>query len=117
MDSKRSVNRYTIDPDTGRGIVLNGPTWRRLTTKYYTNNDGSFTNQAIPDPTIYEQDRTRGTARSEWKVVGDPKYKRFVPILVGSDEWNRRYLEYEWNGREFGAKRNQPVPKSMDTVD
>ena len=117
MESKRTANRYTINPETGRKIVVNGPTWRRLTTMYYTNNGGSFTNQAIPDSTIYEQEKTRGTTRNGWKVVRDPKYKRFKPIVVGSDEWNRRYFEYEWNGREFGAKRNQPVPKSLDTID
>ena len=43
MDRKRNEKQYTTNPDTGRRIVVNGPTWRRLSTKYYTNNDGSFT--------------------------------------------------------------------------
>ena len=116
MDSKRSVNRYTIDPDTGRRIVVNGPTWRRLSTKYYTNNDGSFTDELIPDQEVYPQERRRPIWRRR-NVVRDPKYKRFIPILVGTDEWNKRYLEYEWDGHKFGAKREQRLPKSLNSVE
>ena len=124
MDRKRNEKQYTLNPDTGRRIVVNGPTWRRLSTKYYTNNDGSFTDELIPDQEVYPQER-----RPIWRrrnVVRDPKYKRFVPILVGTDEWNKRYgtdewnkryLEYEWDGHKFGAKRKQRLPKSLDTVD
>ena len=112
---QRNDNSYTINPDTGRKIKIGGPTWRRLSTKYYTSNDGSFTDELIPDPSIYPQEK-----KWKWrlrKVVRDPKYKRFVPILVGTDEWNKRYLQYEWNGREFGAKRKQRLSKEKDTVE
>ena len=104
MESRRSDKRYTTNPDTGRRIVVNGPTWRRLSTKYYTNINGSFTDQVIPDQEVYPQRRRRST-KKEWKVVRDPKYKRFKLLLVGTDERNDRYLEYEWDGHEFGEKR------------
>ena len=116
MESRRSDKRYTTNPDTGRRIVVNGPTWRRLSTKYYTNNDGSFTDELIPDQEVYPQERRRPIWRRR-NVVRDPKYKRFVPILVGTDEWNKRYLEYEWDGHEFGAKREQRLPKSLNSVE
>ena len=35
------------------------------------------------------------------KRVGDPKRERKY-LIVGSKAWNERYLEYEWNGHEFG---------------
>ena len=70
---QRNDNSYTINPDTGRKIKIGGPTWRRLSTKYYTSNDGSFTDELIPDPSIYPQEK-----KWKWrlrKVVRDPKYK------------------------------------------
>ena len=49
------------------------------------------------------------------KRVGDPKGERKY-LIVGSKTWNERYLEYEWNGHEFGEKRKQPLPEFMNTV-
>ena len=127
MESRRSDKRYTTNPDTGRRIVVNGPTWRRLSTKYYTNNDGSFTDELIPDSRTYrtnkvwdENTNSMKTARkpkhpTPRKRVGDPKGERKY-LIVGSKLWNDRYLEYEWNGREFGAKRRLPLPEFANTV-
>ena len=39
------------------------------------------------------------------KRGGDPKGERKY-LIVGSKAWNEQYLEYEWNGHEFGEKRN-----------
>ena len=49
------------------------------------------------------------------KRVGDPKGERKY-LIVGSKAWNEQYLEYEWNGHEFGEKRKQPLPEFMNTV-
>ena len=35
-------------------------------------------------------------------------------MIVGSKAWNERFLEYEWNGHEFGEKRLQPLPEFMN---
>ena len=43
---------------------------------------------------------------------GERKY-----LIVGSKAWNERYLEYEWNGHEFGDKRSRPLPESMNKVE
>ena len=44
--------------------------------------------------------------------VGERKY-----IYVGSKAWNERYLEYEWNGDEFGQKRQRHLPGYLNTVE
>ena len=36
---------------------------------------------------------------------------------MGSKTWNERYLEYDWNGPEFGDKRSRPLPEFMNTVE
>ena len=48
--------------------------------------------------------------------VSDPKGKRKY-LIVGSKAWNERFLEYEWNGLEFGDKRSRPLPEFMNTVE
>ena len=34
-----------------------------------------------------------------------------------SKAWNERYLEYEWNGHEFGEKRKRHLPAYLNTVE
>ena len=34
-----------------------------------------------------------------------------------SKAWNERYLEYEWNGHEFGEKRQRHLPAYLNTVE
>ena len=48
--------------------------------------------------------------------VSDPKGERKY-LIVGSKAWNERFLEYEWNGHEFGDKRGRPLPESISTVE
>ena len=48
--------------------------------------------------------------------VSDPKVERKY-LIVGSKAWNERFLEYEWNGLEFGDKRSRPLPEFMNTVE
>ena len=48
--------------------------------------------------------------------VGYPKGERKY-LIVGSKTWNERFLEYEWNGHEFGDKRGRPLPEFMNTVE
>ena len=127
MDSNRDQIQYIINPETERKIKVGGPTWRRLTTKYYTYNDGSFTNELIPDSRTYrtnkvwdENTNSMKTARkakhpTPRKRVSDPKGERKY-LIVGSKSWNDRYLEYEWNGREFTKERDEPLPEFANTV-
>ena len=127
MDSNRDQIQYIINPETERKIKVGGPTWRRLTTKYYTNSDGSFTDQLIPDSRTYRTNKvwdkntnSMKTARkpkhpTPRKRVSDPKGERKY-LIVGSKSWNDRYLEYKWNGHEFGAKRRLPLSEFTNTV-
>ena len=48
--------------------------------------------------------------------VSDPKGERKY-LIVGSKAWNERFLEYEWNGHEFGDKRSRLLPEFMNTVE
>ena len=50
------------------------------------------------------------------KRVGDLNGERKY-LIVGSKAWNERFLEYEWNGHEFGEKCRRPLPESMNTVE
>ena len=116
MDRDRSEVRYTINPETGRRIKVGNPTWRQLTRTHYTAPDGTILDQVIPDTSVYTPEQPKPPRRGR-RVVRDPKYKRYRTLYVGSDEWNKRFLEYEWNGREFGEKRKYRLPKFLDTVE
>ena len=48
--------------------------------------------------------------------ASNPKGERKY-LIVGSKTWNERFLEYEWNGHEFGEKQKQPLPEFMITVE
>ena len=50
------------------------------------------------------------------KRVRDPKGERRY-LAVGTKAWNERYLEYEWNGHEFGEKRQRRLPDYLNTVE
>ena len=50
MDTHR--DEYTINPETGRKIKIDTPTWKRLAAKNYMI-DGTFTDQTIPDSRAY----------------------------------------------------------------
>ena len=43
---------------------------------------------------------------------GECKY-----LIVGTKAWNERFLEYEWNGHEFGEKRQRHLPAYLNTVE
>ena len=121
MDSHR--DEYTINHETGRKIKIDSPTWKRLAAKYYMI-DGKFTDQTIPDSRAYLSNKAFGLTINEKgkkhaiqrKRASDPKGEHKY-LIVGSKEWNKRYLEYEWNGHEFGGKRRRPLPEFMNTVE
>ena len=119
MDSYR--DEYTINPEIGRKIKLGTQTWKRLASMYYMV-DGKFTDQPIPDSWAYLSNKVFGVKevipkrQVTHRRVSDPKGKRKY-LIVGSKAWNERFLEYEWNGHEFGDKRGRPLPEFMNTVE
>ena len=119
MDSYR--DEYTINPETGRKIKLGTQTWKRLAFKYYTI-DRKFTDEPIPDSRAYVSNKVFGVKQVTPKGqvthrrVSDPKGENKY-LIVGSKAWNERFLEYEWNGREFGDKRYKLKPEFMNTVE
>ena len=74
MDSHRDQIQYTINLETGRKIKIGSPTWRRLNAKYYTNNDGSFTDQTIPDPRTYRTNKVWDVNTNSMKTARKAKY-------------------------------------------
>ena len=81
-----------------------------------------FTDQTIPDSRAYVSNKVLGMKqvtrkrRVARKRVSDPAGKCNY-IYVGSKAWNERYLEYEWNGHEFGEKRQRHLPGYLNTVE
>ena len=112
---------YTINPETGKQIKIGRPTWKRLAAKYYMIGD-TFTDQPIPDTRAYLSNKVFGLKqvtpkrRVTHRRVSDPKGERKY-LVVGSETWNERFLEYEWNGHGFGDKRGRPLPEFMNTVE
>ena len=119
MDSYR--DEYTINPEIGRKIKLGTQTWKRLAFKYYMI-DRKFTDEPIPDSRAYVSNKVFGvkqvtpTRQVTHRCVSDPKGENKY-LIVGSKAWNERFLEYEWNGREFGDKRGRPLAEFMSTVE
>ena len=123
MDTHR--DQYTINPETGRKIKIGTPSWKQLATKYYMI-DGKFTDQTNPDTQAYLSNKGLGLTINEKgkkpkhaiqrKRAIDPKGEHKY-LIVGSKTWNERYLEYEWNGHEFGDKRRRPLPEFMNTME
>ena len=105
--------KYTINPETGQKIKVGTLTWKRLATKYYMI-DGAFIDQVISDSRAFtiKKDKERKACKQVVYPAGKKRY-----IIAGSKSWNERYLEYEWNGHEFGEKRNQPLLKFINTVE
>ena len=119
MDSYR--DEYTINPETGRKIKVGTQTWKRLASKYYMI-DGKFTDQSIPDSRAYLLNKVFGV--KEVVLIIQVTHRRFSDpkgehkyLIVGSKAWNERFLEYEWNGHEFGDKQGLPLPEFMSTVE
>ena len=118
-------DEYTINIETRRKIKIGSPTWKRLAARY-NMIEGKFIYQPIPDSraylsnkvpgvTIHEEARKSKHASPRKRVddlKGELKY-----LVVGSKAWNERFLEYEWNGHEFGEKRNVRLPEFMNTVE
>ena len=125
MDSHR--DQYTINHETGRKIKIGSQIWIQLATKY-NMIDGTFTDQPIPDSQAYLSnkvwDENTGSMKAARKPKHAPPRKRVSDpkgewkyLIVGSKSWNERYLEYEWNGHEFGEKRKQSLSEFMNTVE
>ena len=119
MSSHR--DEYIINPETGKQIKIGGPTWKRLAAKYYMVGD-TFTDQTISDSRAYVSNKIFGMKQAtpkrsvSRKRVSDPAGERKY-IYVGSKAWNERYLEYDWNGHEFGQKRQRYLPAYLNTVE
>ena len=119
MDSYR--DEYTINPETGRKNKLDTQTWKRLAAKYYMI-DGKFTDQPIHDSRAYLSNKVFGvkqvtpTRQVTHRRVSDSRGERRY-LIVGSKAWDERFLEYEWNGHEFGDKRSRPLPEFMNMVE
>ena len=114
MDTTRV--KYSINPETGRKIKVGTLTWKRLVAKYYII-DGTFTDQVNNDlRSLMVKDGKTHKARKTNKLVIDPAGIKWY-IVVGRKARNERYLEYEWNGHEFGEKRKQLLSKFMNTVE
>ena len=119
MDTYR--DEYTINPETGRKIKIGTQTWKRLAIKYYMI-DRKFTDQLVSDSRAYVSNKVLEMKAANKpkhttlrKRVGDSKGERKY-LIVRSKAWNERYLEYEWNGHNFGEKRSRPLPEFMNTV-
>ena len=82
MDSHR--DEYTINPETGRKIKIDTPTWKRLAAKYYMI-DRKFTDQTIPDSRAYLSNKMFGV-----KVAKKPKHA--TRNRVGDPKGERKYL-------------------------
>ena len=122
MSSQRiGETSYTINPETGKQIKIGGPTWKRLAAKYYMIRD-TFTDQTIPDSRAYVSNKILGvkpvtpTRLVTRRRVSDPAGERKY-LIVGSKTWNERYLEYEWDGHEFGMKCRRHLPSYLNTVE
>ena len=113
---------YTISPETGKQIKIGGPTWKRLAAKYYMIGD-TFTDQTMPDSRASLSNKIFGMKLATPKAqvtrrkrVADPTNEKKY-IYVGIKIWNERYLEYDWNGHEFGEKRQRHLPAYLNTVE
>ena len=101
-------------------IKVGSPTWKRLATKYYMIGD-QYTHQVIPNQRVYTASKLNKAStvkvnrRSGKRVANPAGVKQYV--VVGSKTWNERYIEYEWNGHEFGSKQQQSLPEFMNTVE
>ena len=128
MSSHR--DKYTINPETGKQIKIGGPTWKRLAAKYYRIGD-TFTDQTMPDSRAYVSNKifgmklvTRKAQVTHRKRVANPaiegnegerSFSKYV--FVGSKAWNDLYNLYEWDGHEFGEKRQRHLPGYLNTVE
>ena len=120
MDSHRVG--YTINPETGKQIKIGGPTWKRLVAKYYMIGD-TFIDQTMPDSRAYVSNKIFGmklaTPKAQvtrGKRVANPAIEGKY-VYVGSKTWNDLYNQYEWNGHEFGEKRQRHLPGYLNTVE
>ena len=83
----RRNDKHTINPETGKMIKVENPTWKRLAAKYYMIGD-QFTDQVIPDPRVYKASKMNKASKvkvnrpSDKRVVDPAGVKRY--IIVGS---------------------------------
>ena len=90
---------------------------KSLAAKHYMI-DRAFTGQTIPDSRVYLPNKVWDENTRSMKTAMKPKYSTLHKrdcdskverkcLIVVSKAWNERYLEYEWNGHEYGDKRKQ----------
>ena len=76
MDSHR--DQYTINPETGRKVKIDTPTWKRLAAKYYMI-DGKFIHQTIPDSRAYLSNKVFGMTINEKER--NMQFNASVPLI------------------------------------
>ena len=93
-----------------------------MAATYYRVGD-TFTDQTIPDSRAYLSNKIFGmklatpkTQVTRRKRVANPAIKGKY-VYVGSKAWNDLYNQYEWNGHEFGEKRQRHLPGYLNTVE
>ena len=91
MDTHR--DEYTINPETGRKIKIDTPTWKRLAAKYYMI-DGTSTDQLIPVSRVYLSNKVFGATIHEVEEAKKPKHAT-PRKRVGDPKGERKYLIVE----------------------
>ena len=82
----------------------------------------TFTDQTMPDSRASVSNKIFGMKLATPKA--QRKSKRVANhaiegkyVFVGSKAWNDLYNLYEWDGHEFGEKRQRPFPGYLNTVE
>ena len=77
----------------------------------------------MPDTRAYVSNMIFGMKLATPKIEG-ARRKRVANhaiegkyVYVGSKAWNDLYNQYEWNGHEFGEKRQRHLPGYLNTVE
>ena len=84
--------------------------------------DWKFTDQTIPDSRAYVSNKIFGMKQVTLKEqrknkrVANPAIEGKY-VFVGSKAWNNLNNLYEWNGHEFGQKRQRHLHAYLNTVE
>ena len=103
----------TINPETGRKVIIGGPTYRRMAKKYYTDRNGQLLDQIKPTVNMSVQ-----TTKSRKGRVGVKHPETGKTMYVGSKRWNEVYHMYNWDGKnkKFTDRRQTPLSQYEGSV-
>ena len=84
----------TVNPETGRKVIIGGPTYRRMAKKYYTDRNGELLDQVKPSVSmnVSNTKSTKGRIRVKHPETGKTMY-------VGSKSWKQDYHRNNWDGK------------------